>query len=400
MRFPSRAEPELPFALFGEVARSFAIGRQSYLESLSFVPSECGALFDRKIMALPHVAKNTSYSTDDLYYFRWGAVQAKPYSDPLSCDVTIGRVLSGRYNRDLTIRPSWVAYGQTDWRNAHNTDISRCSNKAREGFSQACQSRVNTAVDLAEYHQSLQMIASRATQIAGIVRAVRKKDFGALLNNLDPRGSKAIRGRRPTWKKSFANNFLETHFGWVPLCQDIHDAAQAISQPLKSTKVVKSASERFSNELHSGTPPYYRNFGTYGTVKVRVSAYVKCTNPALHLASNLGLTNPAALAWELIPFSFVVDWFANVGQFVGQLDEFAGLELIHPVTTIFCTQSGWQQSGNPEWLPPNQSTQWSNTWLNRALGIPPVRLVSNKLKLPSPTRALTAISLLIQQLGK
>lgn len=34
------------------------------------------------------------------------------------------------------------------------------------------------------------------------------------------------------------------------------------------------------------------------------------------LAATLGLNNPVGIYWEKIPFSFVVDWFVNVGDFI------------------------------------------------------------------------------------
>jgi hypothetical protein len=35
---------------------------------------------------------------------------------------------------------------------------------------------------------------------------------------------------------------------------------------------------------------------------------------------SFGLLNPAAVAWELLPFSFVVDWFLPVGRYLEGLD--------------------------------------------------------------------------------
>jgi hypothetical protein len=37
------------------------------------------------------------------------------------------------------------------------------------------------------------------------------------------------------------------------------------------------------------------------------------------------LSNPAALAWELVPYSFVVDWMIPVGDYLSSLDAVNGL---------------------------------------------------------------------------
>lgn len=46
----------------------------------------------------------------------------------------------------------------------------------------------------------------------------------------------------------------------------------------------------------------------------------KINNPDLLLPAKVGLTNPLSVAWELIPFSFVVDWFLPIGKYLDALD--------------------------------------------------------------------------------
>ncbi len=60
---------------------------------------------------------------------------------------------------------------------------------------------------------------------------------------------------------------------------------------------------------------------------------VTISNPNLYLANNLGLANPAIVVWELIPFSFVVDWFVTVGQFLENGSAWLGLTVTKPYTT-------------------------------------------------------------------
>jgi hypothetical protein len=56
----------------------------------------------------------------------------------------------------------------------------------------------------------------------------------------------------------------------------------------------------------------------------RESAYVRLdyvlANPALASLAQAGITNPLEVAWELVPFSFVADWFFPVGAYLGSLD--------------------------------------------------------------------------------
>lgn len=50
-------------------------------------------------------------------------------------------------------------------------------------------------------------------------------------------------------------------------------------------------------------------------------------------AQSLGLLDPLTLAWELIPFSFVVDWFLPVGTYLSQLTALNGLTLMNGFTS-------------------------------------------------------------------
>lgn len=65
------------------------------------------------------------------------------------------------------------------------------------------------------------------------------------------------------------------------------------------------------------------------TKTVRLQAQLDTLNPNVLLASNLGLTNPAMVAWDLVPFSFVVDWFLPVGKFLNSFDSHYGFSLKH-----------------------------------------------------------------------
>jgi hypothetical protein len=42
--------------------------------------------------------------------------------------------------------------------------------------------------------------------------------------------------------------------------------------------------------------------------------------------TSLGLTNPALVAWELVPFSFVVDWALPIGDWLSSLDAMLGYD--------------------------------------------------------------------------
>lgn len=60
-------------------------------------------------------------------------------------------------------------------------------------------------------------------------------------------------------------------------------------------------------------------------MRVSRSATVEISNPNGWLRERAGLNNPAAVAWDLVPWSFVVNMFVNTGQLVNSITDFVGL---------------------------------------------------------------------------
>lgn len=127
-------------------------------------------------------------------------------------------------------------------------------------------------------------------------------------------------------------------------------------------------------------------------------------NPNLHRATTLGLTNPAAIAWELVPFSFVVDWFIPIGNFLNSWTDFLGLRFEDSYNTRYVKVENlrlYNGSGVPPGHPAYKEIYRANSIcmaraVQRELGtISPV-IYPKQFKGFSVIRGATAISLLIQ----
>jgi hypothetical protein len=62
-----------------------------------------------------------------------------------------------------------------------------------------------------------------------------------------------------------------------------------------------------------------------GFARVTMSGHIVATDQTVASLRDYGLINIAENAWELIPFSFVVDWFVGVGDFLHNITALAGL---------------------------------------------------------------------------
>lgn len=115
-----------------------------------------------------------------------------------------------------------------------------------------------------------------------------------------------------------ASAHLEVIFGWTPLLADIVATCETVTQ---------LADEHSFLEAAANANGYVRiGYDTYATKsRVAYSAAVRISNPNRWLAERAGLLNPATVAWDLVPWSFVVNMFVNTGQLVQQITDFAGL---------------------------------------------------------------------------
>jgi hypothetical protein len=200
--------------------------------------------------------------------------------------------------------------------------------------------------------------------------------------------------------KSAANNWLEFHFGWEPLVKDIYDACDVINNPVKSfsyerARVTEPITGFEKHNLGSITSQYI----TKGKASCTQGCRVKFANPGtLHTLDQWGIINPVSLAWELVPYSFVVDWFVNVGAFISSKSDFAGMTL----ESTFCTLHLDATTTGSYEVNPNFSPYWTSAAVvryvntSRTSSLSGVALEVKRLKPPSITRAATAISLLLQ----
>jgi hypothetical protein len=271
--------------------------------------------------------------------------------------------------------------------------------------SQAKGATAALGVSLAERRQAMEMMTARLTQIYRFTRAVARFKWNDAATELGLNSSQ--RRQFDQLKRSdklrkgtthFANNWLEFHFGWSPLIGDIGDAMETLVSPVPERTFVK-ASHKFKR-THVFEGSWYGggvHVAHTAITRVTIGSQVRVSNPNLLLLNRLGVINPLTVIWEIVPWSFVVDWFVNVADFLEQFTEFAGLEEINPYYTYTVKDSLWGYNWFVWW---NQYTEWSAEAAStqRKLGHHPS--IKLKVRSPwnlSPTRGLTAASLLVQQ---
>lgn len=189
--------------------------------------------------------------------------------------------------------------------------------------------------------------------------------------------------------KSLGNKWLWYSYGVKPLVQDIYNGMDVLTRPAPEMKVSGSGSASGSQNVGG----FYSTRYDFRS-SVRISAYVRVSNPNLWLANQLGLLNPVQWFNEAISFSFVVDWFSNLSQVIMQMTDFAGLEITRPCTTS--KHLGITHMLHPDYGMTHRVRQEVFT---RKLVIPQARLKFAYERFQWQ-RGLNAISLLVQGFGR
>lgn len=172
--------------------------------------------------------------------------------------------------------------------------------------------------DLLQARQTIDMVADASSTLWRSYIAARRGHLKRALRILGTNG----RGKR-----GVADTHLEIIFGWMPLLGTIHDGYSWFeehgSKPyFLSTRGSNSRSSSASGDTGLGS------YTATQTVTSRCGIICRLKSDFTRGLSKAGLTNPLQVAWEIVPFSFVVDWFAPVGNLLQTYSDSSGLDFV------------------------------------------------------------------------
>lgn len=204
-------------------------------------------------------------------------------------------------------------------------------------------------VTLAELPKTIDLVGSSAKRIAKALQSFRRRDitgaFNALgidtvVNNSHKRDLiKSSKRSRKTPKaiEDFASNaWLETTYGWTPLLSEIDNAAKDLAKGwenhdsdiiARGTAKEKGSCKQPGRDSWVPSGALSEQIADYD-VRYGFTARFRVIDSNLRTLSSLGLINPLEVAWELVPYSFVVDWFLPIGSWINNLDATAGIQFV------------------------------------------------------------------------
>jgi hypothetical protein len=233
-----------------------------------------------------------------------------------------------------------------------NTAISQCKEAVFDALTQ-----------LAEMGETVDLIATMVNRFYGLARRIgraAKRESIRRWRRYKNRKSRRRRRRReydseadagydsadkisflPWTGKDipgiFADMWLEARYGWLPFIYGIQDALASINSKLKDGDLVRGrgkASESLNasgtNSLNLTTQDIYYTDIIEGSRTYRAVAFAKLDISSKHKFR----IDPIITGWERIPFSFFIDWFLDIGNWLQSWSPFTGASLLGVTVSV------------------------------------------------------------------
>lgn len=195
---------------------------------------------------------------------------------------------------------------------------------------------------LAEAAKTYNMIVETSTTLLQALLAVKRGKIGTAWNLLKDGRSVVRRG---------ADLYLQYQYGWRPIMSDIKGSWDLFKEQLQAALIITGSSKSEKENLSMGSTSDFER-SAKGWRQAHCKLYGQLDDKYRRIADRVGLSNPLSLAWELVPFSFVLDWFIPVGNVLEAFQDPVGVKFLGGFTTIkgeFQVHSRQLKPSHPFW---------------------------------------------------
>lgn len=182
--------------------------------------------------------------------------------------------------------------------------------------------KVDFGTALAEMRSTVSGVASTFGQGVRAVLAAKHGNWAGVAKALRVKPKSLASGG------AFSERWLEYQFGWMPLFADLHGGYELIHQGLREKGLLMSASRSYNDSVEFGSSSTNWEIKGRSSIQSRVKLHAAVNNAAIANLAQWGFLNPAQIAWELVPYSFVVDWFMPVGNLISACGATRGLSFV------------------------------------------------------------------------
>jgi len=243
---------------------------------------------------------NWSYTASRLYYASGGWYRSQPGGNGTWQSMT------GIMDTSGNSVPRGFTWDRDRAYNNALTSLNQGSSESRSPYRSGVRGNLDISIDLAEWHQTKRMLKSASSVI----------DY---VHSFNPRNA--------------GNKWLEFQYGIRPLVSDLFGVAdRMVDHNVNNVRVYRGTSSEVLPMsilsayslapiwLRSSLPWDYFGYSDTGVLKQLCALKVRMKTRNVFDIRKWGTLNPVGLGWELLPYSFVVDWFVDVSSYLRNLE--------------------------------------------------------------------------------
>lgn len=253
-----------------------------------------------------------------------GVLRKGNFKDPLPWNYSVvrgdlymkGTVLSkhvaGRYNGYVATGPYGGEVPTEIFKGYAADPYNKCLTKLYDSI----RSSVDLSIDIFQVNQTVKMLKSFSSALRSPLRT-----FAESMRSI------ARKGYRPDGRLGISSRWLEWQYGIKPSMNTIYEMTNDLVGQLNSNGrfVVKAR----ASERGSGQELMTANFcsAAFDVLYIhedsrRCEIALECgiSNAQLNALSQFSSLNPVSFIYENIPYSFVLDWFLDVGGYLRNIE--------------------------------------------------------------------------------
>lgn len=204
--------------------------------------------------------------------------------------------------------------------------VNACRTKA---LNKLQDQKMQLSVDLAEAKKTYNLLAETSTTLWKGLKYAKSGQWDRMVRELGLGYKDVYSG------KASSKRLLEMQYGWMPLMGTIKGAWDLFSEQTQDKALlIRAKAGHFSPFEFSGSKPAFdleakgKRFYT-----CRIAATIDSSFS--RTIARAGLANPFQLGWELVPFSFVLDWGIPIGSVLEGMTASLGLRFVDGSISLY-----------------------------------------------------------------
>jgi len=254
-------------------------------------------------------------------------------------------------------------------------DSPGIDNAIDQMYSKIAKEDFSMGQDVAELIQTVDHLSTSVKLAGNLLLDVKRGNFSKAIRRVFTRKEAHARKHKDPslalhpkmTKRRFKTlgvdgRWLEAQFAIIPLLTSVDDYAKMAVFGLDKYEPLMIYKGKYNQKI---TQALYKTGTTNGPIKFRgsmevthrVKSVFKIIDPSLVALKKLGVINAPKILWELVPFSFVVDWILPIGKALALITALVGQTFVSCYKSVRVIGT---RGYTEEYFNSNKTRRWQN----------------------------------------